>query len=162
MNRAGLAEPMGAEAEFTSASYPASVKDQLKAYWRSLKVSDPALIETLSDECLARAQRRLGHGTEGEFLRHALEEAQRRFDQALARALRLPPSKSTGPVAAARAAFLFSADQPTADGLFQSAGSGLNLGGAFRKALPNPTPPEAHLSMPEAPLRFWLFKSPPG
>ncbi len=162
MNQTTLAEKTGAEADIAPAPYSALLKERVKAYWRSLRVSDPALLETLSEDCLNRAQRRLGRRSEEELLRHALEETQRRFDHALARALRLPPSKNAHSIAAVRAAFLLSADQPSADSLFQSAAAAPDLSGLLRKALPCATPPEAHLSMPPAPLRFWLFKSPPG
>jgi AcrR family transcriptional regulator len=160
MNQAGLAEaivPEGTE----SAPQPAAVRTRVAAYWRDLGLSDPALIESLTDDCLNRAWRRMGRGSEEELLRRALEEAQRRFDHALARALRLPPARDPHPIAAARAALLLSENRLLADRLFQSGDPALDLGAQLQEILPRSTPPEAPLPMSEAPLRFWLFKSPP-
>lgn len=129
------------------------------AYWRHLGLTDPGLVERLGDECLHRAQRRVVKGADEELLRRALEEAQRRFDHALARAAHLPPSNDHHPVAAARAAFLMAADRFSADALFDSTDPPPDFGPSLQEFLPHSTPPEARLVMPETPLRFWLFKS---
>lgn len=138
----------------------AQVREQVSAYWRSLGLADPDLIASLTQDCLNRAMRRVGRGSDEELLRRSLEEAQRRFDHALARVLGLPPSKDHHPVAAARAAILLAKERIPADGLFGHGDAAAEVGKHLQKILPRSTPPEAHVSMPEAPLRFWLFKSP--
>lgn len=149
--------PLGGETPETA---PAQVRERVMAYWRSLGLADPDLIEHLTRDCLHRATRKVGRGSDEELLRRALEEAQRRFDHALARALGLPPSGDHHPVAAARAAFLLAKERIPADRLFGPGEAVAEVGKQLQKILPRSTPPEAHLSMPEAPLRFWLFKSP--
>lgn len=135
------------------------VKQGVVAYWRELGVNDPALIERLAEECLQRAGRRVGQKVvDEELLRRALEEAQRRFDHALGRALRLPPSADPQPIAAARAAFLLNKDKVSADSLFEGE-TPPDLVTQLQAVLPQSTPPEAPQTMDETPLRFWLFKS---
>jgi hypothetical protein len=135
------------------------VKLRVAAYWQRLGLTDAELIERLVDECLSRARRVIVHGSEDELLRRSLEEVQRRLDHALAQSLDLPPSQDTRPLAALRAAFLLSGQRSSADALFRPGPPARPLGEAIRHALPQPTPPEAPLSMTEAPLRFWLFRS---
>jgi hypothetical protein len=161
MNQMRLSEDIlpATGADFPSEPCSASVKAQVMDYWRGLGLSDPALIESLAGDCLNRARRRVGRGSEEEFLRRALEEAQRRFDHALGRALRLPPSRDAQPVAAARAAFLLNKERFGGDSLFRMDDPAPDLGARLQEALPRATPPEAPLSMSETPLRFWLFKS---
>lgn len=161
MNQVRLSENIlpAARADSLSESYPASVREPVMAYWRSLGLSDPALIESLADDCLNRARRRVGRGSEEEFLRRALEEVQRRFDHALGRALRLPPSRDAQPIAAARAAFLLDSERFGGDSLFRTGDSVPDLNARLQEVLPRATPPEAPLPMSETPLRFWLFKS---
>jgi AcrR family transcriptional regulator len=159
MNSAQTAER--AIPEDAPEAWPEPVRERVMAYWRGLGLVDPALIEHLADDCLSRARRRVGRGSdEEELLRRALEEAQRRFDHALTWALGLPPSQDHYPVAAARAAYLLANERIPADRLFAPGDGASDFGVRLRKALPRSTPPEAHLPMPEAPLRFWLFKSP--
>lgn len=148
--------PAGGEAPEISSP---GVRGQVMAYWRTLGLADPELIASLTQDCLHRAMRRVGRGSDEELLRRALEEVQRRFDHALARALGLPPSNDPHPVTAARAAFLLDKERVSADALFGH-GDAAEVAKYLQKILPRSTPPEAHLSMPEAPLRFWLFKSP--
>jgi AcrR family transcriptional regulator len=137
-----------------------AVRERIMAYWRDLGVVDPALAASLADECLAKARRRVGRSADEELLRRALEEVQRRFDHALAWALGLPPSQDHHPIDAARAAYLLAAERIPADRLFSPGDGASDLGVRLRKVLPRSTPPEAPLAMPEAPLKFWLFKSP--
>lgn len=144
-------------------SHEASVRVQAQAgeYWRRLWLSDPALIAHLSEECLHRARKRMGQqGSEQEWLMRTLEEVQRRFDHALARALRWPPTVDGHVLAAARAAFLLSGAPGEGDALFQPGEPAPEFQARLQALLPRSTPPEAPLSMPPAPLRFWLFKSP--
>lgn len=144
----------------TAPAVPERVRQRVAEYWRRLGLADPALVERLTEESLVRAGRRVGQrAAEQELLRRALEEAQRRFDHALARALRLPPSKDTQPVAAARAAFLLAQERPCADSLFQTTEPLPEIDAQLRAVLPCATPPEAPLAMSETPFRFWLFQS---
>ncbi|HYE35060.1 hypothetical protein [Methylocaldum sp.] len=129
------------------------------AYLRSLGLSQQSLVDELADDCLNRAQRRVGRGAGDELLRRAVEEAQRRFDHALARTMRLSPSKDTHPIAAARAALLLTGSPLAGDALFGNPDQSPESGEMLREILPRPTPPEDHISMAEQPLRFWLFKS---
>ena len=142
-------------------SDPACAGERVVAYWRRLGLSDPALIDSLTEECLHRARRRMGRGSDEELLMRALEEAQRRFDHALARALHLPPSGDVHAIAAARAALLLESGGFCSDSLFRSGEPAPDVQSKLQAILPRSTPPEAHLPMSEAPLSFWLFKSPP-
>lgn len=138
---------------------PPQIRQQVAAYWRDLGIAAPELAQSLADECLARAGRRVAPKANEELLRRALEEAQRRFDAALGRALSLPAGQPHA-LSAARAAFLLTRDGLAADGLFQSGETAAEVGSRIRAVLPHPTPPESALTMTEAPLRFWLFRSP--
>jgi len=129
------------------------------AYLRSLGLSRPDLIESLAEDCLNRARRRVGRGAGDELLKHAVEEALRRFDHALARAMRLSPSKDPHPIAAARAALLLTGNPSAGDALFGNPEPPPETGEMLREILPRPTPPEAPVPMTEQPLKFWLFKS---
>jgi hypothetical protein len=141
------------------APFSAFVVEKVITYLSRLGLSDREHREQLAHDCLNRARRRIGRGSEEELVRRALEEVQRRFDHGLARALRLPPSKDGGGVAAARAAFLMAEDRFSADSLLQSAEPPAEIGEALQRIAPHPTPPEANLAMAEQPMRFWLFKS---
>ncbi len=141
-----------------STGFPIQVKARVAAYWRRLGLSDPALIEHLADECLFRARKRMGRGSDVELLMRALEEAQRRFDHALARALHLPPGDAHT-IAAARAAVLLGGEWFHGDNLFRAGDPSPEFQGQLQAILPRSTPPEAHLAMAETPLDFWLFKS---
>lgn len=131
---------------------------QVEAYWRQLGLTDPVLIESLSHDCLNRARRLIGRPDEGELLRRALEEAQRRFDHALANAMGMPPSNDPQPLAAARAALLLSPEW-SGDTLFRHDETTRQLADRLRPVLPVSVPPESHLTMKTEPLDFWLFKS---
>ncbi len=139
---------------------PKSVHDRVEAYWRRLGVSDAALLERLTWDCLHRAKHRVARGSEEELLLRSMEEAQRRLDHALARALGLPPAVDAHTLAAVRAAFLMGDVGLSADNLFRSGDPSPEFQARLWTLLPKSTPPEAPMSMPEAPLRFWLFKSP--
>jgi AcrR family transcriptional regulator len=135
------------------------VREDVMAYWRELGLSDPSLVQSLADECLAHARRRVSRDASEELLRRALEDVQRRLDHALARALGLPPSRDQHPLSAARAAFLLAREGISADALFLPGDAQTEMATRLREALPHSTPPEAELKMKETPLRFWLFKS---
>lgn len=152
--------PINSETGPLAGDFPAKTRAQVMAYWRRLGLADADLIESLTDDCLQRARRLVGRGAEDEWVLRALEEAQRRFDQALVRVLHLPPAKDNHGVAAARAALLLALPDLPKDGLFKPGAGPGDFGAAVHHALPRPTPPESHLTMAEAPLRFWLFKSP--
>lgn len=140
-------------------SWPPGIKERVIAYLQSLGLSRQDLVEGLAEDCLNRARRRVGRGAVEELLKRAIEEAQRRFDHALARAMRLSPSKDPHPVAAARAALLLTGCPLAADALFENPELPSETGEMLRDILPHSTPPEAPVSMAEQPLRFWLFKS---
>jgi hypothetical protein len=131
---------------------------RIEAYWRELGLKDPILIESLSHDCLHRARRLIGRPDDGELLRRALEEAQRRFDHALANAMGMPPSNDPQPLAAARAALLLSPEW-SGDTLFRHDETTRQLAEQLRSAIPVSVPPESHLTMKTVPLDFWLFKS---
>lgn len=153
--------PINGEPGAHSVPFPAAVRERVVAYWRRLGLADPDLAGHLAEDCLHRARRLAGRGTDDELLSRALEEAQRRFDHALARGLRLPPAKDSHGLAAARAAALLALAGTATDNLFKPGADTAELAAAIQRAMPRSTPPESHCPMAEAPLRFWLFKSPP-
>lgn len=136
----------------------APVLARIAEYWESLGLTDAALIASLAEDCLAKAKRLVGRGSSPHLLRRALEEAQRRFDHALAAAIGLPPSNDPQPLAAARAALLLSKEL-TPDCLFAHNEATRQLRERLAHALPQPTPPEARVTMTPAPISFWLFTS---
>ena len=138
---------------------PGDVRDQVIHYWHSLGLVDHKLVQTMTDECIAQARKRVGRDAPDELLRRSLEEAQRRLDHALGRALGLAPSRDPQPLTAARAAFLLTKDGAAADALFRDVESATEFCRPLRGILPRATPPEAHLNMPQTPLDFWLFRS---
>ena len=127
-------------------------------YLRHLRLTDEVLIQSLAEDCLRRAQRLMGRESEAELVRRGLEEAQRRFDHALAAAVGMPPSNDPHPLAAIRAALLLN-DQLSSDALFRHDHTTLELKDALREALPRSTPEEARLEMKPVPFDFWLFTS---
>lgn len=131
---------------------------RVEAYWRQLGFKDSVLIESLSKDCLQRARRLVVRPDDAELLRRALEEAQRRFDHALASAMGIAPSNDPKPLAAARAALLLAPDL-SADTLFRHDESTRELAERLRAAKPVAVPPEAHLEMKPVPIDFWLFQS---
>jgi hypothetical protein len=134
-------------------------RKQVSHYLQALGLIDHYLIQQLAEECLSHAKRRAADDTSEEFLRRALEEAQRRVDHALARALGLPPSRDPKPIAAARAAMLLARGAISVDALFLSPEASDEAASRIREALPRAMPPEEPLEMQPTPLRFWLFKS---
>jgi hypothetical protein len=140
-------------------NWPPGIRDRVMDYLRSLGLSRQRLIEDLADDCLNRAQRRIGRSAGDELLMRAIEEAQRRFDHALARAMRLSPSKDTHPIAAARSALLLTGGPSAGDALFGIPDLSPEIGETLKEILPRSTPPEDPVPMTEQPLRFWLFKS---
>lgn len=133
------------------------LEDQLAAYWRAHGLRDEVLIQGLSRDCLHRARRLVVRVDDQALLRRAIEEAQRRFDHALASAMGLAPSNDPHPLAAARAALLLSGED--AGVLFRHDESTRALPLRVNPKLPCPTPPEAPLSMQPVPMDFWFFKS---
>lgn len=131
---------------------------RIAEYWKRLGLTDEALIASLSEDCLSRARRLARRATPGEVLRRALEDAQRRFDHALAAAMDLPPTNDPHPLAAARAALLLSA-RVSSGCLFAHNAATRELKIRLEQSLPQPTPPEARTTMTPVPFRFWLFRS---
>lgn len=143
-----------------SPALSANIEARVSAYLKRLGLQDPALTRQLAEECLERARRRAAPGSESELLRRSLEEAQRRFNQALSTALGINKVEDDErPLAAARAAFLLRGQALPADELFRDPVHAQEWAGAVSSALPNATPPESPLEMHAHPLRFWLFKS---
>ena len=131
---------------------------KIAAYWKMLGLTDDDLIASLSGDCLRSARRLVGRASSVDLLRRALEEAQRRFDHALATAAGLPPTYDPHPLAAARATLLLS-NGFAADCLFAHDDATRQLKERLDHSLPQPTPPEARVNMTPVPLRFWLFPS---
>lgn len=127
-------------------------------YWRVQGLTDPVLIASLSDDCLQQARRLVGRASAEQLLRRALEEAQRRFDHALANAMGLPPSNDPHPLAAARAALMLTPGF-SADCLFAHDEATRQLKDRLKGCLPRNTPPESPIDMKPATLDFWLFQS---
>ena len=134
------------------------IKQRIADYWRRLGLTNQDLIDSLTHDSLSRARRLVVRATEAMLLRRALEEAQRRFDHALASAMGMPPSNDPHPLAAARAALLLTPDL-TADSLFAHDDSTRQLRGRLQGLLPRSTPEESPMEMTPVSLRFWLFKS---
>jgi len=134
----------------------ACIQERVSAYLRKLGLTDEGLIARLAAECLESARRRVAPGCESELLRRALEQAQRRFNQVLAKTLGLtgtPDDERS--LAAARAAILLRAQPSPTDGLFNGRHDVQEWVGQIRQTLPVSTPPESPLDMHEHPLRFW-------
>ena len=153
---AGAAPAVDAGTDMEEAA--AAARDTVADYWRWLRLTDEALIAALTADCLTRARRLLGRGTTAELTRRAIEEAQRRFDHALAAAIGMPPSNDPHPLAAARAALLLTPGL-CADCLFRHDDSTRELKAILEARLPRAIPPEARVAMQPVPLRFWLFQS---
>ena len=152
------AEAAPASAPDLSAIDFGPVRAKVTDYWKALRLTDEVLIGNLVEDCINRARLRVGRPSSPELLRRAIEEAQRRFDHALASAIGIPPSNDPHPLAAARAALLLTPGL-SADSLFRHDASTRELKEKLEPLLPRSTPPEAPVSMTPVPLRFWLFKS---
>jgi hypothetical protein len=136
------------------------VRQRLIAYLQQLGLRDPVRIASFADECLRHAARKVAPGSHEELIRRALEEAQRRFEHAVARAMGLTVGGDFHPVAAARAALLLrGAGELNVDDLL-SGDDDSTLAARLRAVLPRPTPPEAGLSMHEQPISFLISRSP--
>ena len=134
-----------------------AVGKRVTAYFRQLGVKDEQLLESLSQECLHRAIRKLAPTVpQEELLRRALEEAQRRFDHALAHALNLP-NPDFHSTASAEAALLLGGD--SSDFLFSPKDEPAERIDRLNKALPYPTPPETPLGMEAQPISFFFDSS---
>lgn len=153
------AEAVPGQQAFTAESGDERIRLSVRDYFRALGLTNAELIESLTHDCLAKARRRVGRDVEDELLRRAIEEAQRRFDHALAAAAGVPPLNDPYPIARTRAAMLLSSSGHAADALFTHDASTRELGDRLKHGLPQPTPPEEHLNMVVAPLSFWFFKS---
>jgi hypothetical protein len=134
------------------------LKERIGDYWKMLGLTNEELIASLTSDCVTRAKRLAGKASQAELLRRGLEEAQRRFDHALASAVGMPPSNDPHPLAAARAALLLTPDL-SADCLFAHDDSTRQLKDTLLGCLPQSTPEELPLTMAPVSFRFWLFKS---
>jgi hypothetical protein len=139
--------------------FPPMVEARVIAYLNRLGIRDQDLLRRLSAACLQRASRRAAPGQHEELLRRALEEAQRRFDAALAQSLHLQGVKNQHALAAARAALLLGKGAMASDSVLQGQ-EGENATLAFLAAtIPQATPPEVPQEMHEQPISF-LFRKP--
>ena len=152
------ASPGMSELSQPSGMNEAELREQIGHYWKMLGLTNEDLIASLTGDCLSRAKRLAGRASQAELLRRALEEAQRRFDHALASAIGMPPSNDPHPLAAARAALLLTPDL-SADCLFAHDDSTRELKDRLLACLPRSTPEESPLPMTPVSFRFWLFKS---
>jgi hypothetical protein len=134
------------------------LRERVGHYWQMLGLTNQDLIASLTGDCLSKARRLAGRASEMELLRRALEEAQRRFDHALASAVGMPPSNDPHPLAAARAALLLTPDL-SADCLFAHDDSTRELKDRLLGCVPRSTPEESPVTMTPVSFRFWLFKS---
>ncbi len=133
-------------------------KKSVTTYLKQLGLKAPALLETLSEELMHRAKRRVAPDAPNEeVLRLALDEAQRRFDNAIMQTLNLS-GKEIQPIAAVRAALLL--NDEASDFLFRSEDINDERIAKLQANLPMATPPEAHLEMEEQPISFYLSSSP--
>ncbi|MGI9213046.1 MAG: hypothetical protein ACR2HF_11295 [Methylococcaceae bacterium] len=129
-------------------------------YLRQLGLCDETLIAQLAFDCLESARHRAAPGSEHELLRRALEEAQRRFNQALVKTLHIArPHDDDRPLAAARAAVLLRSPPFPTEALFRDGSSPPEWADELALSVPVSTPPESPQDMHETHLRFWLFTS---
>lgn len=135
------------------------VGEAVKSYLRRLRFRDPALIDRLTAECVERARRRVARHDSAELSRRAIEEAQRRLDQALARALGVNASREPSLIAGARAALLLGDLGIGADELYLNASANPEFASRLQRHRPQAQPPEAQVAMQPQKLRFFLFKS---
>lgn len=138
---------------------PSETEKTVRSYLRRLHFQDSALIDKLAADCVERAQRRVAKNDSGELLRRALEEAQRRFDQAVARALGPNSGRDPGLVASVRAALLLGRSGISVDELFLSPAVNPEIASLLQARRPVALPPEAPVAMPPQKLRFVFFKS---
>lgn len=153
--RSAVSAPSTAETESGD-----DIKTLVARYWNALGLDDPGLVSELTEECLGRARRRGGRepGEDG-LLARAIEESRRLLDQALARALNLPPSRDSQSLSSARAALLAGESPNLMAAVLRSENLSNERLDELRRRFPCPTPPEARLKMSPVPLRFWLFRS---
>ncbi|WP_052807893.1 hypothetical protein [Methyloterricola oryzae] len=140
--------------------FPPVVEARVVAYLDRLGIRDQDLVRRLSAACLQRASRRAAPGQHEELLRRSLEEAQRRFDAALAQSLNLQGVKHLHDLAAARAALLLGEGAMASDSVLQGQdGEDAKLA-SLAAIIPQATPPEVPQEMHEQPISF-LFRQPP-
>jgi hypothetical protein len=161
MERAMITDSVAADVaeglEAVHASKEATMKS-LTAYLKKLGLKDTHLLETLSVEFMQRARWRVAPDVpHEEVLRLALEEAQRRFDNAIIHTLNFT-SKDFQLIAAVRAAILLNGE--SSDFLFQPEDNQAERIAKIQVALPMATPPEARLGMEEQPISFFFSSSP--
>ncbi|MDD2767492.1 MAG: hypothetical protein PHT19_02080 [Methylococcus sp.] len=153
-------EPVAVAAIVESAGHGASeIGEIVKSYLRRLRFRDSVLIDRLAAECIERASRRVARHDSDELPRRAVEEAQRRLDQALARALGVNASREPAIVAGARAALLMGDIGVSADEFYLNSAVNPELAARLQARSPLAQPPEAPVAMPPQKLRFFLFKS---
>lgn len=153
-------EGHAAEVATHGQGFPPEVEARVVAYLNRLAIRDQELVRRLAEACLQRASRRAAPGQHEELLRRALEEAQRRFDAALAQSLHLQGVKNQHALAAARAALLLGDGGTGSEGFMQDPEGKANELGFLAAVTPQATPPEEPQDMHEQPISF-LFRRPP-
>lgn len=136
-----------------------SVRRSLHDYLRVLGLRGEPLLNAFATECLQVARRRVGPGSGDELLRRAIEEAQRRFDTALAHRLGFSMTRDQHQIAGARAALLMCRPCPSSDFLFESGEADPALLARLKACAPVATPPEVPRPMAPQKLEFFLFRS---
>lgn len=128
---------------------------RIRQLFRRLGLGDPQGVEILIHDCLQRARLRAQDAED--LPRRAVEEAQRRYDLWLQRALELAPTLSAQELRRARAAVLYSALPGVADGLSPGKTFTGDEREALRAAFPQPLPHDAPVAMSPQALSFLSF-----
>lgn len=136
-----------------------SVRGELHDYLEALGIRGDALLQSLAMECLQVARNRVGPGSRDELLRRAIEEAQRRFDSAIARLLGLSVTRDQHLVAGMRAALLLCGPAASSDFLFEPGEADVEVIVKLKACAPVATPPEVPRPMVPQKLEFVFFKS---
>jgi hypothetical protein len=136
-----------------------SVRSELCDYLRALGIRGEPLLSKFATECLQVARRRVGPGSGDELLRRAIEEAQRRFDAAIAHLLGLSVTRDQHQVAGARAALLMCGLASSSELLFEPGEADPDLIARLKNCAPVATPAEALRPMVPQKLEFFLFRS---
>lgn len=128
---------------------------RIRCLFRRLGLEDPQSLDILVHDCMQRARKRAQD--QEELPRRAVEEARRRYDLWLGRALEPLPDRSLQELARARAALLLGPRLGSAEGLLPGKGLSLPVREALRAVFPQPVPPEAPVAMPAQAISFVSF-----
>lgn len=144
------------KAEVSNATPPQSKTEgenaanlMVMGYLKQLGIEDPAQLEAIAKLCLAKARTKVKPGSTVELSRRALKEIQKNINEAIAQVLNLTEAADAQKIVAARAALLLCSDKETPSTLAE-------LRDKIYKVLPQATPQEAPLRMPEQPISFFF------